>query len=136
MRYITAGLLIATILACNPVFAGDLAYECEVLTEQMISDDGVLEPGLDIYIGKSFHVERRTGVVLGGGFGNSAYPTKSILDLGNDSMSYKLLWVSKPIFELEGSHNVVYLEIKEWAETMLKPFILIHSGTVLTGSCS
>jgi len=136
MRNIIIWVLIGTALACDCAFAGVFAYECEVLSEQRISDDGVLEPGLDIYIGKSFHVERRTGVVLGGGFGNSAYPTKSILDLGNDSMSYKLLWVSKPIFELEGSHNVVYLEIKEWAETMLKPFILIHSGTVLTGSCS
>jgi len=135
MRYITAGLLIATILACNPVFAGDLAYECEVLTEQMISDDGVLEPGLDIYIGKSFHVERRTGVVLGGGFGNSAYPTKSILDLGNDSMSYKLIWVSRPIWGLDDSHNAGYLVIQEYSENYLKPFILVFGGRVLTGTC-
>ena len=160
MRTITVGLLIASSFACYCVFGGELAYECAVLSEQQISDDGVLEPSLGIYEGKTFNVERSTGVVLGGGLGNSAYPTKNILDPGNLLMSYKLIWISKsvvvlPFIEMSSgpddeyfadgltevyggelpSHNVVYLEIKEWSDNFLKPFILVTSVTVLTGTC-
>lgn len=136
MRIITVGLLVASSFACNCVFGGELAYECVVLSAQQISDNGVLEPSLRVYEGKTFNVERSTGVVLGGGLGNSDYPTKNILDPGNSQMSYKLIWISNEVYGGEmPSHNVVYLEIKEWSDNFLKPFILVTSGRVLTGTC-
>ena len=135
MRYITAGLIIATILACDNIFAGDLSYECEIRSQNTISDDGVFELG-SVYKGNKFHVDRSTGVVLGGDVGNSLYPTKNILDPGNDQMSYKLIWISDGIYGADRHHNTVYLVIEEYAKQMLKPFILIINATVLTGLCA
>lgn len=106
-----------------------------VLAESNFADDGKLGPGYDSHIGSTFYVDRETGVLMGAGLSNSGYPERTILDPGSDDNSFKLIWASATIGGSGGSHHIGYLEIREWAERVIKPFVLVKNGTVLTGTC-
>jgi hypothetical protein len=135
MDRIVIPLFIFTIFSCDSVHAEAFAYECEVLSSNQISEDGTLNSGYKIYKGRSFQVERSTGNIIGSGFNNASFETKTVLDPGNDVSSYKLISISYVVAGTPNSHNINYLEIMEWRETALKPFILINTGAVLTGVC-
>jgi len=136
MRLIIVGLVLIVLVVSGSVSAGVFAYECEVLAAQQISDEGYLQSGPAIYNGSTFNVERKTGLVVSAVLDNSTYPTINVLDAGGESMSYKVIWISKRIYGRDSDHhNVVYLQIKEFSEAELKPFILVLSATVLTGTC-
>lgn len=75
-------------------------------------------------------------MVLGGGLGNTAYPTKNVIDLGGNGNSYKLIWISQEIAGSVGGRNVVYLDVKEYHESPAKPFTMIVNSKTLSGLCN
>ena len=115
---------------------GVLAYKCEVLHEMDLAIYGTLkDSSRPLYKGGIFHIERVTGTVMGGGLGNSAYPTKIIVDPGNSEMSYKLLARSHEMCGPQGSQNAVYIQVQEFEEGRIKPFVVVINSHVLTGTC-
>jgi len=129
--------LLMALLSLVPQYAisGINAYECTVKNELHTNNDGELVSNRKIYIGGVFNVERKTGVVLGGGLGNSSYKTKTIIDPGGKDQSFKLLWQSHPVVGTSGGINSVYLTVEEYNENFLKPFVLVEGNTVLSGTC-
>ncbi|WP_444902174.1 hypothetical protein ACJJIG_04390 [Microbulbifer sp. SSSA007] len=129
--------LLGILICVCPVlsFSGPFAYECNIKNEFQLNSDGQLVTEYKIYSGKFFNVDRKTGVVLGGGVGNSSYKIKQIIDPGGKEQSFKLLWISHQITGVEGGHNSAYLTIKEYNENFLKPFILVLPNSMLTGTC-
>ena len=136
MRRDVVILLAIIFLVPNLTDAGQLAYKCEILSELKLSANGTLrtEAGYDFYIGKVFHVDRKSGVLLGANLTNSGYEKIDVLDPGSDEMSFKVVWMSA-IVGNTGGRNVRYLEVREFEKKFEKPFILVTSGTVLTGTC-
>jgi hypothetical protein len=126
-----------TLILCLPhfVFAGEYSYSCEVKGEFFLTDEGILKPENMIYFGSKFNVERKSGVVLGGGIGNSSYPTKQVIDMGSTHQSYKLVWISREVIGIKGSFNSVYLNIQEYNSNYLKPFTLNLGSKTLSGVC-
>ena len=124
--------LIATGTAAS---AAGPVYECEVLFEEDIGKNGKLEAGIKLYVGRTFHVDRATGTVLGRVLSNSSYATRTVIDPGSEEQSFKLISISAEVGGTDGGHNAAYLEIKEFESGYLKPFILVNNGRVLTGTC-
>jgi hypothetical protein len=117
------------------VTAGVHAYECKIKSELHTNNAGLLISKNKIYLSGVFNVERKTGVVLGGGLGNSSYKTKTVIDPGGKEQSFKLLWESHPVVGISGGINSVYLTVEEFNENYLKPFIVVVGNTVLSGTC-
>lgn len=133
MRYLI--LLIAPLFSCLS-YAGAYSYSCEINGEYTFGSDGKLVPAdPKIYLGKKFSVERKSGVVLGGGVGNSSYPSKSVIDTGSKQQAYKLIWISKEVVGTNGGRNAVYLSVKEYNENDTKAFSMIVGSEVLSGVC-
>ena len=79
-KYLAILLLLAL---SESAFAGPYSYECEVLEELWLEDDGSIKPLHKIYHNGKFHVDRRTGAVLGI-LNNSSYETRQIIDPGGE----------------------------------------------------
>ena len=116
--------------------AAALSYECLILDEKIVEDNGSLQTDHKFYKGNKFNVDKASGVVLGGGLGNSSYPTKIVLDPGGKEQSYKLIYLSREITGTNGGRNAVYLTIQEYSESMDKPFVVITGLGVLSGVCN
>lgn len=131
MKYFLIGIFLSTLVSADPY-----TYSCEINGEYSFDNQGKLVPhNLKIYLGKKFNVERKTGVVLGGGVGNSTYPTKKVLDFGGKEQAYKLIWISDDVVGTNGGKNIGYLSIEEYDEKRLKPFSMMIASEVLTGLC-
>jgi hypothetical protein len=133
MRYLT--LLIASLFS-SLSYADAYSYSCEINGEYTFGSDGKLVPAKQkIYLDQKFNVERKSGVVLGGGVGNSSYPTKTVIDIGGKEQAYKLIWISKEVVGTNGGRNAVYLSVEEYNEGDIKPFSMIVGSEVLSGVC-
>lgn len=128
------GLLLTMILFSNLSLARPDSYECKINGEQELTKGG-LDPGIGIYLGKVFHVERTTGTVLGGGLGNTSYQTRNVIDYGGESSAFKLISISKSVPVLPPGRNVEYLQVMEYEASDLKSFVAITGNNVLTGTC-
>ncbi|MDA1064215.1 MAG: hypothetical protein O2907_07800 [Proteobacteria bacterium] len=105
------------------------AYECIVLTEQDLGDDGHLRMSkLAAYKGKAFHVDRASGTILGPVWSNSGHWQKTVLGNGEYLDSFKVLSVSQ-------ANLATYLVIREFADGRIKPFVFVIGDMVLTGTC-
>ncbi len=130
-------LILTLLLSATSQYAiaGVHAYECTVKNELHTDNDGILISDHEIYKGKIFNVDRKTGMVLGGGLGNSSYKTKTVIDPGSKEQSFKLLWQSHPVAGTSNGINSVYLTVQEFNKNYLKPFIVVEGSTVLSGTC-
>ncbi len=127
--------LAVSIFTGENLFAGPIEYKCEIKYEHSLTSIGELSEGKMIYKGERFHIERPSGTVLGGGLGNRFYPTKIIIDPGSKEQNFKLLYLSNPVKGTENGKNAVYIEVKEYAETYEKPFVVVTNTKVLSGIC-
>ena len=128
-------LLIASLFS-SLSYAGAYSYSCEINGEYKFGSDGQLVPDdRKIYLGQQFNVERKSGVVLGAGVGNSSYLTKTVIDIGGKEQAYKLIWISKEVVGTNGGRNAVYLSVEEYSESDVKPFSMIVGSQVLSGVC-
>lgn len=128
-------ILLLMLFLTLPVFANPFSYSCKITSEYNLSSDGELLLDNKIYAGSEFKVDRKTGVVLGGGVGNSSYPIIEVLDSGEQGQTYKLLMLSKTITGTSNGRNVMFLNIREYETGDKKPFTLLVNTRVLTGLC-
>lgn len=117
-------------------FSGPYSYECTVRNELHPSEEGKLTSDYQVYLNSIFHVDRKTGIVLGGGLGNSSYKTRTIIDPGGEEHSFKIVWMSHPVAGIEAARNTVYLQVYEYDETPLKRFVAVEGENVLSGTCN
>lgn len=127
-------LLLVTILSTQAL-AGSFSYSCTVNGEYVFGSNGELISDNRAYFGQTFNVERKSGVVLGEAIGNSSYPTKTVIDVGSQEQSYKLLWVSKEVIGSNNGRNAVYLNIEEFNQSASKPFSMVVGSRVVSGVC-
>ena len=137
----TRFLMLLTVLVASTASAGASQYECTVHDYFGISSDGVAERGGYIVIGeeplgKVFYVERSNGTMMGGGFANTSFATRRVLDPGEPGQAYVVLSMSYTVVGTEAGHNTMYLEIKEFDENAMKPFVLVEVGGIVTGLCN
>jgi hypothetical protein len=132
MRILAA---IYLLLLASLAISGPYSYECKILGEYIQANDGTLVADKKIYYGESFNVERRSGVILGGGLGNSSYPKKQVLDFGSKKQAFKALWISQDVVGTDGGKNVVYLTVYEYDEGISKPFLVVAGSRVISGTC-
>lgn len=128
-------VLSISLLFASFVHASPFAYECTIATEKTYDSEGLWNVSQNIYLGKKFNVDRNSGVVLGGGVGNSSYPNKQILDPGSKDSSYKLIWSTNELAGTNSARNVIFLTVYEFETNYLKPFSLVAGSTILTGQC-
>jgi hypothetical protein len=119
-----------------PAIAGPNSYECEILDELWLEDNGEWSSNYTLYKNQKFHVERKTGVILGAGLGNSSSEIKQVIDPGDQFQSYKLISIDYQTAKSETGRNVTYLTVKEFVPGPKKPFIAVTSLLVLNGTCS
>jgi hypothetical protein len=124
---------------CAIAHAGPLTYKCTVGAHYELASDGSLQPlkkAMSASLGSEFYVDRRSGVVIGGGIGNASYPTKTIIDPGGPAMAFKLLSVSADVATTKNGKNAIYLTVQEYANSVDKPFVATDNMIIITGRCN
>jgi hypothetical protein len=115
-------------------FASEAGYICKVTTELDLHDDGSLKtPPNPLTIGAQFAVDRKTGVMINPEkfFWNIEVANVSVKSLGNNSNCFIATYISKTF------RGVFFttLNVKEYADTEKKPFLLTAGTVVYAGVC-
>ena len=128
-------------------FASELAYTCKITHVYDLDDDGSLkassfEKELE---GSQFSVSRVTGEIIGKGIPTLMANSTKVINAGNKEYSFKSIAffdaVNKPFSkgdeDPESTANVQVLEIQEFREGDIKPFVAMSmSGVgIVTGLC-
>jgi len=99
----------------------DRGYICEVKSVVRINDSGTfstVQGVKELYLGSKFSVNRISGEVVGFPL-SSEHFNVSLLDIGSSEWGFKALGWNKK----RSSHEwVKYITVKEYSETILKPF--------------
>lgn len=104
-------------------------YKCTVKKASQITNKGKPEEveSWSFYVGKDFVVERNSGVISGEQFKNNIASIKpAVFDHFVNGYS---------VVASANDQVVSYLQINNFEESEQKPFILIQTNVVLTGTC-
>lgn len=107
-----------------------IGYSCTMQSAYEV-DRGGVSPAAQkgSFVGQSFLVERSTGRIDGSLFESDRWEVGSVLDLGSNAQSYKVIFVTP-------SHiSVRLLVVDEYQESPTKEFILMDNSYVYTGLC-
>jgi hypothetical protein len=143
-RLICALLAMQLLAACNNtqsteaepikvVYSGSANYLCKIMNILELSDDGNLSDSqtFKFMVGKTFFVDRVSGVIHGNGVSNSNLSgTPRVLDSGSSQQAFKVMTEYAPMV------SVAYLEIKEYSDFNEKSFIFYRLHDVYTGTCT
>lgn len=140
-RFVCSALLA---LGCGTSTAGVYEYECLTTDYLEVGASGKLEQPpyspqslavLKALSGKPFHVDRKSGTVLGSyPFWLPPQPDIHVLSRGSHSQSFTALYVG---IEHEGGRRVIVLGVRESDRTDTKPFVATDSsGSVYSGMCN
>ena len=114
------------------VQAGDMAYKCNAAQRFVVTDQGRLE---QVQLGPfpiKFEVDRDSGkfdFLMGNinlGLGESR-----VIDRGSSGHSFKVIWEE----ETMTGQSVGYLQVHEYIDSPVKPFIAVDHTQVLSGTC-
>ena len=101
----------------------------------LVEDKARLEYLFGNATNQNFVVNRATGAVTGKTVNNDGFDV-TVLDNGNkDGQSIKILWNTDPKYAKGGYMHAAYLEIESYANNKKKPFVLIWTGFVVSGTC-
>lgn len=88
----------------------------------------------ELYVGKEFSVDRRTGTMVGAL--KNAYVTKPVvIDFGSDTNSFKVVTTMKKDQGAGAGSNVYVLIVKEFASSRQKPFTFLDNTDLFFGTC-
>lgn len=111
--------------------AGELSYTCDVKHIYSLSEIGKLEISNweKQMVGSSFSVSRITGEIVSEVVPTLRAKTTRVINSGSKDNSFKA------VADFEGQIQVI--EIKEFEESMTKPFIAMSMGGagLVTGTC-
>jgi hypothetical protein len=120
----------AVFIFASEGYAGSHSYVCTVEGFNRLTHEGTLKASLDDpIIGKEFTVDRKSGKIIGRYIGSDAFDLQ-VLDPGSLNQSFKVMGTTRPFL------HVLYLQIEEFVEEGLKPFLLIDGSLVYSGRCS
>jgi len=118
----------------NVTLRGPESYECKVLTAAQLGNGGTLTTltgDLEAQTaGALFVVDRRTGQIAGGVGNNATFETRQVVFTPPDNPFYVVSFSHGP------NRSVALLSIRDWVEGPFKPFVLVDSTFVFTGTCT
>jgi hypothetical protein len=121
------------LFSIGAVEASTPQYQCRIHAVYVLNNDGSLSPSqLPEQKERSFAVDRESGMVVGQGLSNATTHTRTVLDYGDDSHPFKLVWVHKL---QPGRRQMQTLVIEENAEGQVKPFVAQSDAGMITGTC-
>jgi hypothetical protein len=127
---IRLGLLLPLVaLMAASVQAGPEGYVCTVSSFSHLTAEGTLNSDpQDPFIGQQFTVDRQSGKIIGKHVSSRGFKTE-VLEYGSTSQSFKMLGRSP------GFLHILYMEILEFSEASLKPFVLVDGSRIYSGRC-
>jgi hypothetical protein len=111
--------------------AGAEGYVCKVAARTHLTDTGTLssDPKSE-WIGDVFTVDRKSGKIIGTSIKSDDYKTE-VIDVGSSKWSFKAIGKTGDMF----GTLVMYLEVWEHRKGSPKPFILVDSVVMYSGTC-
>jgi hypothetical protein len=132
MNYLFNVLSVIILTSPLQVLADSKIYQCEVISDAHIQNDGSLEIlQNNSRIGQKFTVMKKTGEVFGDVM--DALKNPKMLASGSEKNSFKVLWVQKAASK--SGVFVDYLNIDEFIKGKQKPFGFFSGSLLLTGIC-
>ena len=120
-------------LALRREIGGPDSYDCKVLAATQLGDGGVLRERTEgpeaAVVGSSFVVNKDTGRIAGGVGNNATFESHTVVHTPPDNPFYIVSITHGP------NKNIDFLSIRDWAQGPKKPFLLVESGSVYTGTC-
>jgi hypothetical protein len=108
-------------------------YVCKVVGVRELSDSGFIEDAPEPVkagrIGLSFVVNRDTGEITGDVGNNATYETNTVVFTPPNNRFHVVSISHGP------NRSVNFLSIQDWAAGPKKPFLLVESGSVYSGTC-
>ena len=131
-----AGLLVLAGVLNVPAAAADENYKCTI--ERVEHSHGEKYPPLRVivaaYVGKTFTVDRKTGL-MNGALENSYGTTPEVIDSGSKENSFKVVATMKLSQGAGWGSNLYALVIDEFVESPRKPFVYLWNETAYFGLC-
>jgi hypothetical protein len=116
--------------------ASDKNYKCEILQGLTQTAEGKLKNSAFtdtlVKLNKNFTVNRQSGkinVTNNGLVNENNFGKPKVLDKGSNEQAFKVLTIYQP------NISVDYLEIQEFTDSYIKPFIFLSSGNIYSGIC-
>jgi hypothetical protein len=128
MRVIVVGLLL-TVAGGAAAYDETAGYKCNIKHSLRLAKDGSAGPRALGDLKIEFVIDRASGRMLGGT--TSAVWRYEVLDRGSDQQSYKVIYTSQA-----GFVHVQLLQIREFEDGPVKPFLLVDGTEVHTGTCT
>ena len=117
-------------------WGGEKEYHCTIKSVSKLTSDGILKSYSSPSLLTTFLVDKNSGLIKGYWVFNEYLQTKTIIDSGSSEMSFKLLSLSTDVPDPNGGKHAMYLDVKEYAETLEKPFMHTDGSVVRTGVCT
>jgi len=134
---IPARLLVAAALALgtNLAHADLTTYQCVILEERQLTKQGKLDHHpLQVDVGRRFHVDRITGVVLGAGFMTPLDRAQAtVIERGAKGESFRVVYIEDKWGESKGLEVLI---VQEFVSGMTKPFVAIGWRSIVSGTCT
>lgn len=115
--------------------AGPIGYDCKVISELHLKDDGSLGPYPNaLGVGARFMVDRANGHIIESttSWFSPDNATATRLAEGNSANSLVVTFVSPGA---ERGVHLTTLRVEEFADGLRKPFLLTAGGSVYSGLC-
>lgn len=111
-------------------------YKCKI--ERLIVASGdtgnSYEIYKELYLGKEFTVDRRSGVMVGE-LKNTYVTRPQVIDFGSTENSYKVVTTMKTEQGTGAGSNIYALNIDEFVSGSKKPFVFMENNKVFLGFC-
>jgi hypothetical protein len=117
-------------------WGGEKEYHCTTKSVSKLTSDGILKSYSSPSLLTTFIVDKNSGLIKGYWINNEAWVTRTIIDSGSSEQSFKLLTLSADVSRTNGGKLAMYLQVKEYAETLEKPFMHTDGSIVRTGVCT
>jgi hypothetical protein len=123
-------LVISTLLSIAPAAAAMNSYQCQVINDASISDDGKISIYPEsLNIGQKFAVDRKTGIIIDNVFFHIGEP--KVVSYGGKDSAFKVIWMEANV---RGMY-VGYLEVEEYYAGEKKPFFSYSGSRIMSGLC-
>jgi hypothetical protein len=134
--YSGAGLFVLAWMLYVPAAAAGENYKCTIerVEHSHGEKDSPLRLYIATYVGKTFTVDRKTGLMKGA-IENSYATIPEVVDPGSKDNSFKVVTTMKLSQGAGKGSNLYALVIDEFVESPRKPFVFLQNEAVYFGYC-
>ena len=129
-------LSIALLVIGMKVWAVGPDYKCKIERLSFASGDSgsSYETYKELYLGKEFTVDRKSGVMVGE-LKNSYVTRPQVIDFGSSENSYKVVTTMRTDQGAGAGSNIYALNIEEFESGPKKPFVFMENNRIFFGFC-